>query len=535
MDSDAIPPLPAVGAPPNTTEDTANNTDDGVVSYYARPYYERGNNAIQLLIAMAVGLKDDEGSPLFDENQEPWSSSHLKVREWKPSVDQLRAEVLRRYDCYCFADLLNNKRPLNKSWTVKKCMDWLIQHPINWEDKGITDAALDVLFVSDEMSNRKALAMDGINAIEEQNAALEGRWSGSQPMLRLIHTVVDHDDIKLAFLHRSDSLARPQLENRNSTDKRDRTCWELMSDKWNDKSYNPETMVFLTEGQYMFRDKIDLSYSTVQHLAAATPDKCKTKMNEMMGQLKRIIQNWEASGQGDGGKDYDEDNPVQFDLGVLCEGRSEYAVASRAHFFKYKEMYLLYLWDVAELFDLTRSCMQTLDPTVAAGDGGKDVPSVFEQMDEFSIGSLDSKSNNDSKGSKAIADIAANLKEFNKRAEALQKFEKEEKEKDRKHATNERTFSEYHSTKERISREIESLEKEKRGYEWKLLKSKRQRLDDSDEDPIAQSMQEFVDSIGVQLANKKKELADLHGRMNAEQSTPQKSNVTPTHGSNKWT
>jgi hypothetical protein len=300
-----------------------------------------------------------------------------------------------------------------------------------------------------------------------------------------------------------------------------------MSDKWNDKNYNPKTMIFYTEGQDKFREEIDLNYSSIQHLAAATPDKCKTKMSEMMGQLKRIVQNWEASGQGDGS------NSVQFELGVLSEERSEYAISSRARFFKYKELYLLYLWDVAEMFDLTRSCMQTLDPKVAAGDGGKDVPSVFEQGDESSIGSLDSKGTNGSKGSKEIADIAANLKQFNKQSEALQKFKGEEKEKDRKHATKERTLSEYHSTKERISREIESLEKEKRGYEWELLKSKRQRLDNSDADPITLSMQEFVDSIGVQLLSKKKELEDLDVKMSAHQTTPQKSNVTPTHRSNR--
>ena len=44
-------------------------------------------------------------------------------------------------------------------------------------------------------------------------------------------------------------------------------------------------------------------------------------------------------------------------------------------------------WDAAEMFDIMRSCMQTLDPKVAAGDGGKDVPSVFEQGDESSSGS----------------------------------------------------------------------------------------------------------------------------------------------------
>lgn len=258
-----------------------------------------------------------------------------------------------------------------------------------------------------------AVMMEAINSIEEKNAALEGRWSGSQPMLRLIHCLIDDEAIKSAFLHQADSMNCAELENHNSTERREPTCWEMMSDKWNDKEFNPK----------MFREEIELNYSSV---AAAFPDKCKTKMSEMMGTLKRIIQNWEASGQGDGGNNAcDEETPARLELGVLSEGRPEYALSSRASFFIYKELYLLYLWDVAEMYDLTTSCMQTLDPGVAAGDGGKNEPSVVEKGDDSSIGSMDSKG---TKGSKEIADIAATLsKQFNQRSESMQKSEQQEK------------------------------------------------------------------------------------------------------------
>jgi hypothetical protein len=308
----------------------------------------------------------------------------------------------------------------------------------------------------------------------------------------------------------------------------------MMSDKWNDKDFNPKTMIFTTEGQDMFREEIELKYSSVAQLAAATPDKCKTKMSEMMGQSKRIIQNWEASGQGDGGYNaFDEETPAQLELGVLSEGRPEYALSSRSSFFLYKELYLLYLWDVAEMYDLTCSCMQTLDPGVAAGDGGANVPSLVENGDESSIGLLDSKG---TKGSKEIADIAASLKQFNQCSESIQKSEQEEKRKDQKHATIERTLGEYHATKERISREIESLEKEKRSYEWELLKAKRQRLNNPDEESIVLSMQEFVDGISQQLEGKRAQLKELDGKVNDQVNdqvmTPQKSNVTPKSNRN---
>jgi hypothetical protein len=149
---------------------------------------------------MAIGLQNEDGTPLFKEDEEPWASSHVKVMEWKPTADHLHSEVLRRYYAYDFVQEIK-RRLLNKAWARTKCINWLNEHPISWEDNGITDAAIDVLYVSEELSRRKALMMEGINAIEEQNAALEGRWSGSQPMLRLIHCLIDDDSIKSAFLH----------------------------------------------------------------------------------------------------------------------------------------------------------------------------------------------------------------------------------------------------------------------------------------------------------------------------------------------
>ncbi len=197
------------------------------------------------------------------------------------------------------------------------------------------------------------------------------------------------------------------------------------------------------------------------------------------------------------------------------------ALGSRAGFFKYKELYLLYLWDVAELHDLTRSCMQTLNANVAAGNGGKGVPLLFEDDDELSLGSMGfSNKLGGSKGSrsdsKEMAAIAANLKRFNQRSAELQKFEVMQKEKDQ-----------YHTTKERISGEIASLETEKRTYKWHLLmhNSKRQRVDESD--PTSVAMQEFVDDISAKLNSKKSELEELDAKINGLLTTSLKSNRIP--------
>jgi hypothetical protein len=127
----------------------------------------------------------------------------------------------------------------------------------------------------------------------------------------------------------------------------------------------------------------------------ATPEKVAVKWNEMNTALKRIIQKWELSGQGDGGSldeevgedhNADDDDAEQADaeeqanvntaFGSL-NGRPQYALDSRANFFIHSPTYLLYLWDVLDEHDLVQTSMQQLVDGVGSGNGGTGVPSVI--------------------------------------------------------------------------------------------------------------------------------------------------------------
>ena len=66
-------------------------------------------------------------------------------------------------------------------------------------------------------------------------------WKGTH--VAEIHCLIEDDGIKSAFICRHNSKDRMQLENRNSADKRDLTVWELISVKWNDRDFNPKTMI----------------------------------------------------------------------------------------------------------------------------------------------------------------------------------------------------------------------------------------------------------------------------------------------------
>ena len=385
-----------------------------------------------------------------------------------------------------------------------------------------------------------------IEESDTQSDALEGRWSGDEPMLRLIHCLIDFDHIRDLFVHRNDSMDRNTLENRNSTEKRASTCWELMSDKWNDPEFNPQTIVFETDGQCdELQQGKSLDYSSVKHFAAATPEKCKIKFGEMMVALKRIIQHWESSGQGEGGNNNDEEYTIStpHETGSLVN-RSRYALANRSSFFQNSEMYLLYFWDVTEKYDLTRSCMQVLREDVAADDGGSGVPSIFDVEDGNSFDNFDesvaSSKASSKKGGKPmktasdnteIAKIAASLNEFRDQSVKMQEFENLQKEKDRDHATQERIRSEYHASRERLAAELNSLQRDKRQYEWQLVvhNSKRQNLDDLD--PTADAMQQFIDNITAEVDRKRNAIDMLDEEMKSREianSTPQKSNRTPS-------
>ena len=115
----------------------------------------------------------------------------------------------------------------------------------------------------------------------------------------------------------------------------------------------------------------------------ATAEKVNDKWSGLLHRLKRQIEKWERSGQGDGGyidddafdDDEDETRPAPSKFGELSN-RSQEALDSCATFFRDKESYLLYLWEVLEGNGLLVSSMQRLNELAAATNGADGIPSV---------------------------------------------------------------------------------------------------------------------------------------------------------------
>ena len=176
------------------------------------------------------------------------------------------------------------------------------------------------------------------------------------------------------------------MENQNSVDKHQKTVWELLSDKWNDQFFAPETKD-LPDLHPDFVDTEMVDHTLVCQMTPADPKKCKEKWSGMMLELTRVVANWEQSRQGNGGIRPD-DNPSD---NVELSDRAQYgslrnqdseALDCLSCFLDCSASYILYFWHVLDKHDLLQSSLHQLDEEGSAGNGGKGVPSVIMQCSE---------------------------------------------------------------------------------------------------------------------------------------------------------
>ena len=202
------------------------------------------------LATMSIGALDNDGQSLIDPDAAPWNK--FPKKQIKPGADVLRAKIKRRWqnaEPVITTDICNkreSKEPASKNWDKNKLMTWLQDHPIV--------AARDVAFLKNEVSNRKRTAINAEKESEkevEQLVAVDGAggvkkkyksWSGRLPYLRLIHALIDHDNIKATYVRRGDiPSGRMAVENRNTEEAKAASVWQMMADKWNDESFAPAT------------------------------------------------------------------------------------------------------------------------------------------------------------------------------------------------------------------------------------------------------------------------------------------------------
>jgi hypothetical protein len=348
---------------------------------------------------------------------------------------------------------------------VAKATEWLVANPIIAEGE--------VAFIRATIAHRIAVAQ----RVQQQPDAPSvppvmskgAKWQGKLPHLRLIHAIIDDVDIKSAYIRRLHlPSGRMAVENRRTPEAVASNVWHMVAEKWNDQSFAPTTSVKETHSDFSL--PISIPFDAICNLMPATPEKVADKWNEMNTALKRQIQKWELSGQGDGGsleEEVDEDNNADDDVGNTAfgslNGRPQQALDSRANFFVNSPTYLLYLWDVLDEHDLVQTSMQQLVDGVGSGNGGTGVPSVIggssskRKSDADDSFASSKKSREDNNDGEAISKLSTSIEKHSQSIVAAAKISASEQAKNRtQQAVNE------------INARIYSLRDNKRSMELRM-------------------------------------------------------------------
>ena len=175
----------------------------------------------------------------------------------------------------------------------------------------------------------------------------------------------------------------------------------------------------------------------------------KDKWSGLLHGLKQQIEKWERSGQGDGGyidndafgdDDEDETRRPAHKFGKLSN-RSQGGLDSRAAFFRDKESYLLYLWEVLECNGLLVSSMQRLNGLAAAANGADGIPSVVgaaKPGDDSSVTTADGAKHSNTQKMK---DLSMTINEHGKKMVSVAKMKCNQQEKDRNEQEKDRSYA----------------------------------------------------------------------------------------------
>ncbi len=168
---------------------------------------------------------------------------------------------------------------------------------------------------------------------EVSDKALNGgkKWQGKYPMICMMHTLVDHNEIKREYLTHQDLLSgQIGIENCNTAATMAQNVWQLIPDKWNDVSLNPSINAMDYYSDFFASGVIVVDI--LCGFATATAEKGEVRWGEMVLALNRIIKNWKRSVQGDSGfQDNSDDDDAYYGALADC---TQKALENYANFIK---------------------------------------------------------------------------------------------------------------------------------------------------------------------------------------------------------
>jgi hypothetical protein len=434
------------------------------------------------------------------------------------TAKELRSEVLRR--CVAADNILNAPRP--SAWTVTKATEWLVANPIV--------AAAEVAFIRATIAHRIAVAEraqlqpDAPSVPPAVSNSGTGNWVGKYPFLRLIHAIVDDNDIKAAYIRRLEvPSGQMAVENRRTPAAIASNVWYMVSEKWNDESFPPTTSV--KDSHSDFARPISIPFDAVSNLSPATPEKVEDKWNIMNLALKRAITDWERSGQGDGGTfneddDNSHDNNDEIEFGSL-RGRTQRALDVRRNFFDNRPSYLLYLWDILHEHDLVQSAMQQLLHGIGSGNGSTGVPSVVggcakrKNNEDDSLSSSSKKKRGDKDDAAAFTELSTSIQHHSQSLVTAAQISAREQEKNRTASAREQEKNRTASRVSMISARIDALRDSQRDMVIRMT------------EPHVLDNQRAIDALEHALKGIDDEIASKTEELNGMLATPTRSNRSP--------
>jgi hypothetical protein len=293
----------------------------------------------------------------------------------------------------------------------------------------------------------------------------------------------------------------------------------MMAVKWNDPLFPPSS-ILMRELHSDFGGPIVIDHDVISDLTVATAEKVKDKWSGLLHGLNRQIEKWERSGQGDGGyiddadafgDDEDETRPAP-KFGELSN-RSQGALDSRAAFFRDKESYLLYLWEVLECNGLLVSSMQRLNGLAAAANGADGIPSVLGAVNPGDVSSVTTADRSDKhSNTQKMKDLSKTINDHGKKMVSVAKMKCNQREKDR----NEREKNRSYAMQAEIRASLRSLGAEKRQMTIQMQAEKVKKN---------KSMETVYADAIAEIEEKEKQEISL---LNECTTTPQKSNLSPS-------
>jgi hypothetical protein len=113
----------------------------------------------------------------------------------------------------------------------------------------------------------------------------------------MIHTLIDHDEIKMAYLMHFDIPSECMtIEIQNTPEAKASTVWVMMTDQWNDPLFSPST-VLMGHLHSDFILPIVIDHDAVTDMAVATSEMVKEKWAGFIQRCRGKSRNESAVGR----------------------------------------------------------------------------------------------------------------------------------------------------------------------------------------------------------------------------------------------